>query len=404
MKPTVLYLPVNAHDPSQVGKLAGIRRYCASRGWDVVPVSGRDFSADGLPDVLRRHAPVLGCIVEGTGNNVGLPPRLFQGVPVVFIGYMRGRTGTRLNFHFDTASIAEAAFRELSANRPPCYAAVRTPVRFRWASQRVAAFCECARANGARCFVFPAGRQTVSSDAFDDRLASWLAGLPAHCALFAVSDGVAVRVTRAAHVARRHIPSSLTLLSVDNFAALCESADPPISSIQLDFERMGFIAARALAGEAAGRGATAFVGANPPAPIPSQPFPRHTPPILVGPLLPVRRKSTSGRGRHEPWILKAVEIIRREACGGLTVKALVDRLPQSRRNFERRFREAMGCGAIDEILRVRLEMATTLLAQTDTAIGVIPDMCGFRSYRALDFHFRSRFKMGMGEWRRKHAR
>ena len=403
MNPCVLYLTKDGASPSHFAKLSGIRRCCASRGWSAEAVVRPAFPPAELADLLRLRAPV-GCVVDGVMNRVGLPPRLFRDVPVVYIGYMRGRTGTRPNFHFDTAAIAETAFRELSANRPPCYAAVHTPYRLRWSGQRVAAFCGIARANGARCFVFPPGRRTLPGDMFDERLASWLAGLPEHCALFAVSDHVAVRVARAARAARRLVPGSLTLLSVDNFAALCESADPPISSIQLDFERMGFVAARALAGEIAGRGAPAGRGADATGSSPPQAFPRYAPPILVGPLLPVRRKSTSGHGRHEPWVLKAVEIIRREACGGLTVKALVERLPQSRRNFERRFQEAMGCGAIDEILRVRLEMATTLLAQTDTAICAIPAMCGFRSYRALDFHFRSRFKMGMGEWRRKHAR
>ena len=118
----------------------------------------------------------------------------------------------------------------------------------------------------------------------------------------------------------------------------------------------------------------------------------------------VRRKSTSGSGRHETYILEAIEIIRREACDGLTVDGLLQRFPQSRRNFERRFREATGHGIHDEILHVRLEKACTLLATTDTAIGAISDFCGFRSYWALEDLFRSRFNMGMREWRRRNSR
>ena len=418
--PVVLYLLKGSVVPSCAAKFAGIRRYCVSRGWEAELVARPEFTPEAVAAILRERRPV-GCVVDGVTNNVGLPPRLFRGVPVAYIGYMRGRTGTWPNFHFDAKAIAETAFRELSTNRPPCYAAVGFPIRLRWPPQRIAAFRGVVQSSGAVCHEFPLrrGRPLGSWEEFDRRLAQWLAGLPEHCAVFAVSDEVAVRVARAAHAAKRHIPRSLTLVSVDNFPELCERADPPISSIQLDFERMGFVATRALGEIVSRRGAEGaetqrrkriFATKNAKGHkdfVNSVSFAanaRYSPPILVGPLMVARRESTSGHGRHEAWILEAVEVVRREACNGLGVRDLLDRFPQSRRNFERRFREAMGCSVLYEILRVRLEAATTLLAQTDTAIAAVPDMCGFRSYRALDFHFRSRFGMSMGAWRERNAR
>ena len=375
---TVLYIAKDTKSPSIIGKLAGIRRFCSSRGWEAQIVNRQAFQTDELAGILRERCPV-GCVVDGVANDVNLPPRLFRGVPVSYIGYMRGRTGNLPNFHFNTAAIAEAAFKELSAGAPPCYAAVAHPRPMRWSRQRVAAFCNLALASGAECRVF---RQTdETQDGFVARLAPWLSALPAHCAVFAVSDAVAVLVERAARLAMRHIPRSLTLVSVDNFAELCENAEPPISSIQLDFERMGFLAARALGEKNADRE-----------------------PILVDPLMVVRRKSTSGSGRHEKFILDAVEIIRREACDGLTVRSLIDRFPQSRRNFERRFREAMGHSILDEILHVRLERVCTLLAQTDMPIGAIPDFCGFDCPRTLHALFQSRFHRSMRDWRKEKAR
>ena len=380
MAPLVLYFAMGAKklNLSQKLKLDGIRRFAALRGWEVATISRDDLRETGVGAVLARHRPV-GCVVDGVENNVNLPPRLFRGVPVSYIGYMRGRTGSLPNFHFNTEAIVERAFRELSAALPPCYATVGFHQRTRWSRQRVQAFRDTVRAFGAECQTFQ--RTYAGREEFVTHLAPWLARLPAHCAVFAVSDGVAVLVEEAARLAARHIPRSLTLVSVDNLEELCESGNPPISSIQLDFERMGFLAARALGEKAAGRV-----------------------PILVDPLMVVRRKSTSGSGRHEKFILDAVEIIRREACDGLTVRSLLARFPQSRRNFERRFREAIGHSVLDEILHVRVERACSLLAQTDMAIGAIPEFCGFRSYRALDALFRSRFKMGMREWRTKNSR
>lgn len=373
----VLYLTKDGGSPSCAAKLAGIRRYCLSRGWEAERVFRRDFTAASLSAILRRPG-LAGCVVDGVGNNVNLPPRLFRGVPVSYIGYMRGRTGNLPNFHFNTAAIAEAAFRELSAGAPPCYAAVAHPRPMRWSRQRVDAFRDLALASGAECRVFR--RTDETQDGFVARLAPWLSALPVHCAVFAVSDTVAVLVEKAARLAVRHIPRSMTLVSVDNFAEICEGGDPPISSVQLDFERMGFLAARALGSQSAGRA-----------------------PILVDPLMVVRRKSTSGHGRHEKFIMEAVEIIRREACGGLTVRKLLERFPQSRRNFERRFREATGHSILDEIQHVRLERVCTLLARTDMAIGAIPDFCGFDCPRTLHALFQSRFHTSMRDWRKANA-
>ena len=96
-------------------------------------------------------------------------------------------------------------------------------------------------------------------------------------------------------------------------------------------------------------------------------------------------------------------MIRREACDGLTARALAARFPGSRRLFEMRFREAMGHSVLDEILHVRMEKAFTLLAKTDTAIGAIPALCGFGSDSDLDILFRRRCGMSMRAWRKQNA-
>ena len=118
----------------------------------------------------------------------------------------------------------------------------------------------------------------------------------------------------------------------------------------------------------------------------------------------VRRESTMGHGRHEARILEAVEMIRSEACDGLTAEALAARFPGSRRLFEMRFREAMGRSVLDEIQHVRMQKVQALLADTDIPIGAIADFCGFRTDRALRKLFLASEGMSMTEWRRLHHR
>lgn len=217
--------------PSHNRKLAGIRRYCSERGWTAVPIMRDDVSVDAVRQLLKRYRPA-GCVVDGVGCHVHLAPRIFRGIPVSYIAYPRSITGRHPNFHFDSGVIADTAFRELSAGNPSCFAAVGLPLSWDWSRARVRRFLEAAAASGARCLSFPA-KPISAHESYDDfvaRLAPWLARLPDRCAVFAVSDETAVLVTRAAAAAGRHIPRSLTLLSVDNFTELCEGAVPPISS------------------------------------------------------------------------------------------------------------------------------------------------------------------------------
>ena len=123
----------------------------------------------------------------------------------------------------------------------------------------------------------------------------------------------------------------------------------------------------------------------------------------IGPLLAVRRESTGGYGRREPFVLQAVERIRREACDGLAADDVIKAAPVSRSLFILRFREAVGHSIQNEIEHVRLERVFTLLRDTDTPISAIAAFCGWRSDIALRWLFRRRTGMSMREWRRKNT-
>ncbi|MBR1836217.1 MAG: substrate-binding domain-containing protein [Kiritimatiellae bacterium] len=398
MIPTVLYLAMIEGNPSQERKMAGIKRYCSSRGWEAEPVYRDAVSAANLKEILEARRPI-GCVVEGVGNACDLKPALFGGIPIVYIGYPPDTQRSIPNFRFDAELIAKTAFAELSSGNPSCYAVVEHPIPQPWSDNPTKSFLALVGAAGKECFVFRSQplAQNNNRAKHEAGLVRWIADLPDNCALFAVSDETAVIVARAARAAGRRIPQSLTILSVDNFTALCENAVPPISSIQLDLEREGFIAAQALgerinATNPALRGRVAAKDRR----LKSQ--------DVLGPLLVVRRKSTAGGGRSEKFVLEAIDAIRREACDGLAPAALIARFNVSKSLFNLRFREAAGHSVLDEITHVRLEKAMNLLAQTDTAIGAVPALCGYSCNRTLDAVFRARFGMGMRAWRALHSR
>ena len=368
--------------------LAGVRRYSGVRGWAVEAVGSEALAAGRLPALLRAIRPV-GCIVECSGGRAPLSQVRFGRIPVVFCNSANIRNGSRVAcVTVDENAVAKAAFRELSTGRPSAFAVVSARSRSVWSMRRAKAFHREVVAAGGSCLSFgECDSPDEPPDSRAHRLADWVRTLPRGCAIFAVHDEAAAEVVAAAKTTYRSIPRELTLLGVDNDTSICEASRPTVSSIQLDFERMGFVAAKML-GER-----IAIVHKSP-----------SDNSTLIDPLLSVRRDSTRGSGRREPRILEAVEIIRREACDGLTAETLAQRFAGSRRHFERRFREATGHSVLDEILHVRLDKAFTLLAETDTAIGAIYAHCGFRSPRALDFLVHDRTGMSMREWRRRNAR
>jgi len=381
--PTVLYLDCRPQDEVQRRKLDGICRYATTHGWNVATLAQGECNPGAVAKFLSR-VNVAGCIVECSDGVHNLPPRLFGKTPVVYLDPtdpIRWRHAMIVSC--DDAAIVRAAFRELSAGLPSAYAVVSYWFEYRWARERVKVFRAYCREAGKACIVFPAHGDNEPKDICAARLTKWVAALPPRCAIFAVNDLTARGVAAALAAAHRPVPRTATLVGADGADAGGESKpDTSISSVKIDFELAGFLAAKKLVEQPQSAASTSRNSA------------------IFGPLLVVRRESTRGFGRNEPHVLQAVEIIRREACGGLTVSSLARRLPGTRRLLELRFREAMGHSILEEIQAVRLEKVCTLLAETDMPVSAISDSCGFNSSRTLRDLFQARMGVSMREFRR----
>lgn len=394
MAGNVLYIDYFEWEAKQKRKLAGAERFASAHGWKIKVVPRDSFSLPELPELLARHRPI-GCIVTGPQGCDDLPPRLFNPVPVVYLDPPdRPNWRGSASVVCDNAAVAAEAFRELSAGFPPSYAAVSYRIPQKWARRRIAAFQSlCAKA-GKDCHVLPEN-PGESETARTDRLAAWAVTLPPNCAIFAVNDFTAREIAYVLVASGRRIPRDATVIGVDGADEPAkEDPHPPISSIKFDLERVGYVAAKMLAGLLAAKNAKES----------SASFAAGKRNETFGPLFTIRRESTRGRGRREPHILEAVDIIRREACDGLTAAALAARFRCSRNHFEFRFREAMGHSVLNEILHVRMEKVQALLSRPDMKIDAIADFCGFRTERELRKLFKLRTGMSMRQWREKNCR
>ena len=375
----ILYLDMWIGERIQEMKLAGIRRFAAMREWNVVVKSERSSRPRHLARLLKREKPI-GCIVECSAGRHDLSPDLFGDIPVVYLDCSRSTFGSRVaKAIHDGKQTVRAAFRELSSNNPSAYAVVGYREHRSWSVLRERVFKTLVQEAGASCEVFSCQEESAAKRA--RRLADWVAQLPPKCAVFAVNDNTAAEVVAACAKVGRRIPSDMTLLGVDNLEKVCEKSSPSLSSIQVDFELAGYHAAKLL-DEKIDSGTVV------------------KPLVAFGPMLTVRRESTRGFGRREPRILSAMELIRREACNGLTAADVTAQFAGSRRLVELRFRETLGHSILDEIQNVRMEKVQFLLAKTDTPIGAIAAQCGYRSDIALRKAFRLFTGKSLADWRK----
>ena len=411
--PTILYVDCSLHSGIDRRRLDGLRRYAAARKWRVETLEHGACSPAALRETLARLRPI-GCAAECWPPKTALRPAAFGRVPVVYFEPPDSRGWSHVHgMSCDNAAVGRLAFEELSSTRPPAYAVVSCGRGRRWANERADSFLECCRKAGADCDIaqFPFER----ADEFEAcvrHMVPWVAARPHRCAVFAVNDLYALATAKAMAAAGRSFPRSLTLVGADG-------DDPPpwdrelaesISSVRLDFELGGYRAAKTL-GEMAENVHKSSLDncsqiANGKSNLKSGVCGQLSPLSIVRnsslfpPLMVDRRKSTRGYGRREARILEAGEMIRREACDGLTAANLAKRFPGTRQLFDLRFREAMGHSPLDEIIHVRLQRVLELLSQPDFPISAIADFSGFPSERVLQKHFRARFHMSMREWRK----
>ena len=211
-------------------------------------------------------------------------------------------------------------------------------------------------------------------------MADAIAAMPRPVGVFAATDGVGAEAIAACRLAGLRVPDDALVIGVDDDETLCETTKPTLSSVDLDYRQAGRLAVDMLKRLMSGRADGCLKSEYPP-------------------LRVVRRESTHRFSRSDPAVAKAVELIRREACGGLSAAEALETLGCSRRMAEMRFRAAVGHSALAEIRSVRLDEAKRLLSESDMQIGAVANKCGYDTAAAFTTFFKSMTGSTPREWR-----
>lgn len=244
--------------------------------------------------------------------------------------------------------------------------------RDRWSDIRQQAFSQRIHQAGLDVTVFALPSTTDRDDELND-LQHWLTTLPQPVGIMASNDERAQDVIEAAAQAGLSIPDQVAVLGVDNDEMICTLTNPPLSSIPLNADKVGYQAAKILNRLIDGE---AVDCEN----------------IRFEPAMVVTRHSTDALAMEDPHVAQAVRFIRNNARLDIHVTDVVNQSSLSIRALQQRFRQAMDRSINQEIRRVRIQhLAETLLASNQTIGQVCVDL-GFK-----DIHHISRlFKQEMG--------
>lgn len=232
--------------------------------------------------------------------------------------------------------------------------------------------------------VSPRGKPD-SAEQRQRRLTKWLRSLPRPSGVFVCYDILAREVVDVCRTCGIAVPEEIAVIGVDNDELLCNLSSPPLTSVQLDTYRTGYLAASLLADLMAVR-------------------PVRRDAHLVKPLGIVTRQSTSILAIPDPDVAAALRHIREHACDGINVAQLLRVVPCSRRVLEQRFRRFLGRSPHDEILRVRIERVKQLLVETDLPLRTIAARSGFRHPEYLNVVFKRETATTPAQFRRLKSR
>ena len=377
---------------SNNAKLEGVFRYARAAHWRVQVVQYADAMSSRaqvrggtVPDVraLVDFWKPIGAIVECGSTNARLTARDFRGLPVVFLDH--GPTKGAVCVSCDDEKVAELVARKLLALDFAAYGYVPFAKDAYWNRKRAAVFAELVQMNGRDCLEFKENRSGEKDADRQTRLCAWLKSVPRPFGVFAANDFVAQSVLSCAGRAGLRVPDDLSVVGVDNDPQICEHTSPALTSIALDVESAGYIAAELLAERI------------------SSPR-RRLADRKFGVLGICNRESVKAFQRHDVRVDAALEYIRRHACEGIRSRDVLPVMKCSRRLAELRFREVTGHSILEEIHSVRLEKAKYLLAYTRDAVGAIAKACGYSTTEQLRRLFLTAEGVSMRAWRIRRVR
>ena len=252
--------------------------------------------------------------------------------------------------------------------------------RFGWSRARAGAYVSRVQHHAADAHMFQIEvKRTRARER--ERLVAWLRELPKPVGILACYDIAGRELLEACKLASLQVPDEVAVLGVDNDELFCNLTSPPLSSVQPDTMRTGFLAAQILDEMMAGRAQGAGV--------------RHIPPLRVA-----ARQSSDIFSVDDPVVARALRFIRENAAASTTVSTVLRHVGFSRRALDHRFVSLVGRTVHAEIVRARMAQVADLLTSTDWPLQRIAERLQFSHAEYMGVMFKKHTGRSPGEYRK----
>lgn len=210
-----------------------------------------------------------------------------------------------------------------------------------------------------------------------------LTSLAPQTAILVAIDPWAQSILDAAEAEGLAIPEDLAVIGIGDDRHFTELAHPQVTSVNMDFQKRGFIAIETLRHLIEGQ---------------KHSLDTH----WLEPRGVIERASTRLLPSDDPEVLKAMRFIRENASEPIGVEDVMDAVTCSRRTLEHRFEQELGSSIHDEIWKAHVEFARRMLAETDVQLVDVAIRSGFASRSTFSNVFKSRTGLTPSQYRRQY--
>ena len=246
------------------------------------------------------------------------------------------------------------------------------PPSRQYSPKRGREFIAAVKEAGFECWEYKPGYRAgrkIGWEGQQRRVSGWLDSLPFPIGILTVDAQRGQQLAEICHLQQIRVPDQVAILAGDSDGLMCDVSTPPLSSVSVAGQRIGY--------EALGLLEKLLQGHEPP----------HQP-VLVPPQGILSRQSTDILAIENETVVRALRFIRAHAFQDIVVKDILREIPVSRRCLEIQFRNHLGRSPAEEIRRVRLEKGRELLVQTSMSVSEIATSCGFANTTRFGIAFR----------------
>lgn len=327
-------------------------------------------------------------IIGRVGNIKMLNELKATGVPVVNISALElsGDPFPRVTMDYNAAAkLAVQHFRERGFQ----HFAYRGLPNFISSKLHREAFAKAVNDAGFTCDAFMPQKPKRKASEFDHEMKStidWLKRLPKPVGIFTWATEVAHTVLDACKVADISVPYEVAVLGGDYDELLCDATTPPLSGMDVPSEQIGHAAAELL---------DRLMKKKPKSSVKTMNA------TLIPPISVITKRSTDTIAIEDPDLAQALRYIRDHAFESIQINDILKSVPLSRRSIERKFMEYLGRTPAEEIRRLRLAKAKSLLVDSSLSIEAIAHACGYGTYNYMSYVFMNECDMTPRAYRKQ---